>query len=110
MKRNNDTLKAMIDNYERVPDGALVPYLIGRSLGKLSYFNYAARNCKSMLQIEILNDRDIADMDKEECSRELEEESITEKALRSRFDELFKKVASGYEITKEEREFLLSFF
>lgn len=38
------------------------------------------------------------------------EESITEKALRSRFDELFKKVASGYEITKEEREFLLSFF
>lgn len=38
------------------------------------------------------------------------EESITEKAFRSRFDELFKKVASGYEITKEEREFLLSFF
>lgn len=38
------------------------------------------------------------------------EESITEKAIRSRFDELFKKVASGYEITKEEREFLLSFF
>ena len=38
------------------------------------------------------------------------EENITEKALRSRFDELFKKVASGYEITKEEREFLLSFF
>lgn len=38
------------------------------------------------------------------------EESITEKALRSRFDELFKKIASGYEITKEEREFLLSFF
>nr|DAU54639.1 MAG TPA: Penicillinase repressor [Caudoviricetes sp.] len=38
------------------------------------------------------------------------EETITEKALRSRFDELFKKVASGYEITKEEREFLLSFF
>lgn len=38
------------------------------------------------------------------------EESITEEAFRSRFDELFKKVASGYEITKEEREFLLSFF
>ena len=38
------------------------------------------------------------------------EERITEKALSSRFDKLFKKVASGHEITKEEREFLLSFF
>ena len=38
------------------------------------------------------------------------EERISEKALSSRFDELFKKVASGHEITKEEREFLLSFF
>lgn len=38
------------------------------------------------------------------------EESITEEALRSRFDELFKKVLSGYEITREEKEFLLSFF
>lgn len=47
------------------------------SLGKLSYFNYAARNFTSMLQLEILNDRNIADMDKEECSRELEDEGIT---------------------------------
>ena len=38
------------------------------------------------------------------------EERITEKALSSRFDELFKKVASGHENTKEEREFLLSYF
>ena len=38
------------------------------------------------------------------------EESITEKALSSRFDELFKKAVSGHKITKEEREFLLSFF
>lgn len=46
------------------------------SLGKLSYFNYAVRNCTSMPQLEILHDRNISDEDKEEYSIELEEEGV----------------------------------
>ena len=36
------------------------------------------------------------------------EESIAKETVVSRYDELFKKVLSGYEITKEEKEFLLN--